>query len=66
MVFVHNRFPRAHYSIRRGHGLFNRNIVHDVDPSLYVHSAIQLENDQTHGGINVRFLLFIRTRLFGI
>ena len=66
MVALYNCFPRTYYRIGQRHGMFYCHPLHDVDLGLYVHSHLQLENDQGHGLFHVHFLLFICTGLFGI
>ena len=66
MVALYNCFPRTYYCISQRHGMFDCHPLHDVDLGLYVHSHLQLENDQGHGIFHVHFLLFICTGLFGI
>jgi hypothetical protein len=66
LVTIHYCIPKA--SLRRvnGYGLLHRHPIWHAGSCLFVHSNIQLENDQRHGVLHVRLLFHIRPRLIGI
>ena len=62
LAHLYNGFPKECCRVFGGHGVLHRHPFWHVDPSLCVHSHIQLENDQGHGLLHVPFLLCLCPR----
>ena len=66
LVNIHHCIPKASLRFVGGYGLLHRHSIRHADACLFVHSNLQLENDQRHGLLHVHLLLSIRNRFLGI